>query len=262
MLFQFKKLVGALLLPIPIILLLIAAGLVLLFLKRYQRIGIAFIAVGWVVLFVTSLASFSQIVLTPLESTYPTWNGKIAPDYIVVLGNGYAWQPSLAPSSNLSSTSLFRITEAIRQWHRFPASTLVFTGAKSRGNLKSSAWVAAHVAEGLGVPTSHIKIVANSKDTQQEAAAIKAMIGSARFLLVTSASHMPRAVDIFHASGLQPIPVPANQMAAVGSLNLEQILIPQSYWLTHSETAWYEYLGQAWWWLRHSPRPATNPTQD
>lgn len=248
--FQLKKIVGALLLPIPLILLLIAAGLVLLLLNRYRPVGIATIVAGWLLLFVTSLAPFSQILLKPLEACYPTWHGQNAPNYIVVLGNGYTWQPNWAPSSNLSSTSLFRVNEAIRQWRRFPASTLIFTGANGRGNPKSNAWVAGRVAESLGVPSEQIKIIETPKDTQQEAMAVKALIGSARFLLVSSASHLPRAMTIFHAAGLQPIPVPANQLADFGPLNLEQQYIPQANWLLRTEQAWYEYLGQVWWWLR------------
>jgi uncharacterized SAM-binding protein YcdF (DUF218 family) len=106
-----------------------------------------------------------------------------------------------------------------------------------------------------------IQIIETPKDTQQEAAAVKALIGSARFLLVTSASHLPRAMTIFRAAGLQPIPVPANQLADFGPLNLEQQFIPQANWLLRTEQAWYEYLGQVWWWLRslvQHPDPEIN----
>jgi uncharacterized SAM-binding protein YcdF (DUF218 family) len=42
---------------------------------------------------------------------------------------------------------------------------------------------------------------------------VKQAIGDAPFLLVTSASHLPRAM-IFFQRGLHPLPAPANQMAS------------------------------------------------
>lgn len=135
---------------------------------------------------------------------------------------------------------LFRVTEAMGQWHRFPVSALVFTGAKGRDNPKSNAWVAAEVVKSLGVPQQQSRLVTTAKDPQQEAKAVNVKMGQARFLLVTSASPMPRAVELFHAFGLNPIPVPANQLANLGPLNLEQPFIPQAYWLSQSEKAGYE----------------------
>jgi uncharacterized SAM-binding protein YcdF (DUF218 family) len=59
----------------------------------------------------------------------------------------------------------------------------------------------ARVAESLGVPRSEIIVLDKPKDTEEEAAAVKQAIGDAPFLLVTSASHLPRAMIFFAMPG-------------------------------------------------------------
>ena len=53
------------------------------------------------------------------------------------------------------------------------------------------------MAESLGVPRSAIITLDSPKDTEEEAAAVKQAIGDVPFLLVTSASHLPRAMIFF-----------------------------------------------------------------
>ena len=64
-----------------------------------------------------------------------------------------------------------------------------------------------------GVPREQIITLDLPKDTEEEAAAVKQAIGDAPFLLVTSASHLPRAMIFFQQEGLNPLPAPANQLA-------------------------------------------------
>ena len=45
--------------------------------------------------------------------------------YVVVLGGGYTWNPEWAPSSNLISNSLPRLTEGIRLWQENPGSKMI-----------------------------------------------------------------------------------------------------------------------------------------
>lgn len=64
-------------------------------------------------------------------------------------------------------------------------------------NPVSTAEAGARVAESLGVPRSDIIVLDRPKDTEEEALAVKRAIGDAPFLLVTSASHLPRAMIFF-----------------------------------------------------------------
>lgn len=259
MLFTLKKVIGNMLLPLPLMLLIIGAGLALLWFSRFQKTGKIFISIGWLALLLLSLQPVADRLLRPIESTYPTWNNSQKVDYIVVLGGGYTWNPQWAPSSNLINNSLPRLAEGIRLWRENPGAKMIFTGAAAKTNPVSTAEAGARVAESLGVPRSAIIVLDRPKDTEQEAAEVKKAIGGAPFLLVTSASHLPRAMIFFRHAGLNPLPAPANQLAVESALNPWERALPSPYWLMHSERAIYETLGRGWQWLKGA---SGDPGQD
>jgi uncharacterized SAM-binding protein YcdF (DUF218 family) len=206
MLFTLKKVLGGMMLPLPLLLLLIALGIALLWFSRFQRTGKLCVSLGWLLLLLLSLQPVADSLLKPIEDKYPTWRGEKRVQYVVVLGGGYTWNPDWAPSSNLINNSLPRLTEGIRLWYENPGSKLIFTGAAAKTNPVSTAEAGARVAESLGIPRSEILVLDKPKDTEEEAAAVKMAIGDAPFLLVTSASHLPRAMIFFRRAGLTPCP--------------------------------------------------------
>lgn len=259
MLFTLKKLLGGMMLPLPFLLLLMATGILLLWFSRWQKSGKIVISVSWLALLLLSLQPVADDLLKPLESHYPTWRGNEAVDYIVVLGGGYTFNPDWAPSSNLIGNSLPRVAEGVHQWLRYPHATLIFTGAAAGNNPKSNAWVAASVARSLGVPREHIQILEHPKDTEEEAKAVKQVIGQHPFLLVTSANHLPRAMRFFQSAGLHPVAAPANQLAISSPLNGWERAIPSPLWLSHSERAVYETLGRLWQQLKREDLTSSQP---
>lgn len=252
MLFTLKKIVGGLMLPLPLLLLVIGAGIALVWFSRWQKTGKVFISVGWLLLLLLSLQPVADRLLKPIEESYPTWRGSERVQYIVVLGGGYTWNEAWAPSSNLIGNSLPRLNEGIRLWRANPGAKMIFTGAAATTNPVSTAEAGARVAESLGVPRSDIITLDQPKDTEEEAAAVKQAIGNAPFLLVTSASHLPRAMIFFHHVGLKPLPAPANQLAIDSPLNPWERAIPSPVWLMHSDRVGYETLGRIWQWLKGS----------
>ena len=71
----------------------------------------------------------------------------------------------------------------------------------------------AELLQGMGVPEQAIWQQANSRNTYEDAlycAQILREKGIQRALLVTSAWHMPRAVKLFQAQGLEVIPLPTD----------------------------------------------------
>lgn len=250
MLFMLKKYIGGMMLPLPLLLLLTGLGLFLVWFTRFQKTGKTAITLGWLLILLLSLQPVADGLLKPIEDTYPTWRGEQHAEYIVVLGGGYTWNPAWAPSSNLINNSLPRLNEGIRLWQANPGSKMIFTGARALTNPVSTGEAGARVAESLGVPRSEIIVLDTPKDTEEEAAAVKAAIGDAPFLLVTSASHLPRAMIFFQHAGLNPLPAPANQLAIESPLNPWEKAIPSPVWLMHSDRVGYETLGRVWQWLK------------
>ncbi len=250
MLFMLKKFIGGLLLPLPFLLLVIGLAILLLWFTRWQKTAKALLTAGWLVLLLLSLQPVADRLLKPIEDSWPTWRGGARVNYVVVLGGGYTWNPDWAPSSNLINNSLPRVTEGVRLWQANPGAKIIFTGARAMTNSVSTAEAGARVAESLGVPRSEIITLDSPKDTEEEAAAVAKIIDKQPFLLVTSASHLPRAVIFFRNAGLNPVPAPANQMAIDSPLNPWEKIVPSPLWLMHSDRVWYETLGRAWQWLK------------
>ena len=246
MLFTLKKVIGSLLMPFPALLLLMALGILLLWFSRWQKSGKILITTAWLLLLLVGLQPVADRLLSPLEKQFPTWQNQHAVDYIVVLGGGYTWNPEWAPSSNMINNSLPRLTEGVRIWRANPDAKMIFTGAAFSGNSLSTAEVGSRVAQSLGVPKTAIITLDKPHDTEEEAQEVAKVVGDAPFALVTSASHLPRAVVFFQQQGLHPWPAPANQMAMDSPLSLREQLIPSAYWLGHSERAIYEWIGQLW----------------
>ncbi|MEW7314282.1 envelope biogenesis factor ElyC [Buttiauxella gaviniae] len=258
MLFILKKFIGGLLLPLPFLLLVMGAALGLLWFTRWQKSAKALLSVSWLVLLLISLQPVADKMLKPIENTYPTWRGGERVSYVVVLGGGYTWNPEWAPSSNLINNSLPRLAEGVRLWQANPGAKMIFTGARAMTNSVSTAEAGARVAESLGVPRSQIITLDDPKDTEEEAQAVAKAIGQQPFLLVTSASHLPRAMIFFRNAGLHPIPAPANQLAIDSPLNPWERIIPSPIWLMHSDRVGYETLGRIWQWLKG---PSGDPGQ-
>lgn len=250
MLFTLKKVVGGLLLPLPFLLFLIGVAVALLWFSRFQKSAKGLLTVSWLTLLLLSLQPVADALLSPIEQRYPTLKTSPPVDYIVVLGGGYTWNPDWAPSSNLVSNSLPRVTEGVRLWLANPGAKLIFTGAAAVTNPVSTAEADARVAESLGVPRTSIITLDTPRDTEEEAAAVAQAIGHAPFILVTSASHLPRAMVFFRQQGLNPIPAPANQLAIESPLNPWERVFPSPVWLMHSDRVGYERLGQLWQWLK------------
>ncbi len=67
MLFTLKKVIGNMLLPLPLMLLIIGAGLALLWFSRFQKTGKIFISIGWLALLLLSLQPVADRLLRPIE---------------------------------------------------------------------------------------------------------------------------------------------------------------------------------------------------
>ncbi|MEX9609584.1 envelope biogenesis factor ElyC [Providencia manganoxydans] len=255
MLFLLKKYLGALLMPLPLLLILGFIGILLLWFTSWQKVGKTCVTFSFIVIALLGLQPISDRLLSPVEGQFDkryeliTTNPPENIHYIVVLGGGFTYNPDWSPSSNLLNNSLPRVTEGIRLYLKHPGSKLIFTGGKASSAI-SSAEVAAMVAQSLGVPAEDTIALTEPKDTQEEAFEVEKIIGKEPFLLVTSANHLPRAVTMFTARGMEPIPAPANQLAIKSSLNPWEKYIPSAYYFSHSERAWYELIGSIWFYLK------------
>jgi len=248
--FQITKVLGALLMPLPLILFGLVFGLTLAVLTRWRRTGLAVIAVATLVFGLLAWWPLADRLIEPLETAYAPLDVAELPETVpavVVLGAGSVWAPELPVTSRLSATAVRRLTEGVRVWRRRPRAAFVVSGW---GAERPEAELAAAFLRSLGLPSGAIRALARPRNTEEEAEAYAELGLSGQPVLVTSAAHMPRAVDAFRAVGIEPIPAPTDHRAVRRGFHYARDYVPQARDLETSERAWHEYLGHAWAWLR------------
>lgn len=262
MIFMVKKIVSQFLNPVSIGLEILVLGLFCLWATKRQRLGKIVVTLGTMFLLLLSLSFIPAKLLTPLEGRYPallhpealSWQGSAnaaSPKWVVVLGGGHVSDPRLPVNSQISQAALGRVVEGVRLYKAIPGSKLLLSGGGTHDPVPE-ADVMARIAVFLGVKPQDITLERDSRDTEDEAVMIAKMVGAQKIILVTSAAHMPRSVALFKKHGLQPIPAPADYLVKQArGFDLDRFF-PNAGPLRQVESAWHEYLGLAWAWLRGS----------
>ncbi|AXX91589.1 YdcF-like membrane protein (DUF218 domain) [Malaciobacter molluscorum LMG 25693] len=242
MMFTLKKLISSFLMPLPIGVILLVVAIVFLYKKSYLKSKI-FIILSCLWFVLLSYEPVSNRLLLPLESSYKDL--KVIPNdvkYIIVLGNGYTSNEQLSITSQLSQTALNRFLEGYRIYKNLPNSKLIFSGYKGPDKI-SHAIMQKKLALSLNVNSEDIITIDKPKDTAQEAVAIKNLLHDKKFILVTSASHMKRAMRLFKKLRLNAIAAPTNHLAKDKGNYISSL---KSYNLYKSKVAFHEYLGLLW----------------
>jgi uncharacterized SAM-binding protein YcdF (DUF218 family) len=247
--FFMKKIVSRFFFPVPLIMEFLLAGLFLLWFTRRQRAGKALVTVGALLLMVLGNRITPDALLHPLEHRYPPLvvahlgGDASSISYIAVLGGWAEDDPEIAVTSHISPELMVRLIEGVRLQHEISGSKLILSGGSysALGMMK--------IAQILGEDLGNIVPLSEPRDTEEESQQIAPIVGSHRFILVTSAYHMPRAMGLFRKRGLQPIPSPTDYLAPRHRQEWND-LFPDGYNLYRSQVAFYEYLGLAWETLR------------
>ncbi|MCK9371730.1 MAG: YdcF family protein [Sulfuricurvum sp.] len=190
-----------------------------------------------------SYPPFSALLLYPLEHSYSKVQfGQNVPKYIHVLGHSHIGNPAIPLSSELSLVGLARVTEGVSIYKRYPEMKIIFSGYGGDEPV-SDARKNGEMALSMGVKATDILFLESAKDTYQEALQAKKIVGNQPLVLVTSASHMPRAVALFKKAGIKVIAAPTDFHVKKKDTLLQ---FPSAEGLLRSETAFHEYFGIAW----------------
>lgn len=244
--FIFKKLAAALLMPLGFSLIVLIIGWILLFFRRRFREAKALLLFGIILLIFLSIGPVSNLLIAPLESSFAPLDADKLPQktgYVVVLGGGLAGDDKDPARADLSLPSLARLVEGIRVHKMCKGSKLVLSGGKVFGQISESE-VMAQKARSFGVKAEDIILEDNSPDTETQARLVKSLVKDGRFVLVTSAVHMRRAMGLFRKEGMEPIAAPADFLPRGGTD--PRRFLPQVSALGKSTEAINEYLGIAW----------------
>jgi len=204
--FVLSKTLGIIILPTNFLLLLGLIGAVLL-LTRFCRAGCRMLVLSSVLLAICAFSPLGNILIYPLESRFPQWDAsRGAPDGIIVLGGPIDSDVSAARDTPVIRNAADRIVAGVALARKYPNARVIFSGGSPNliSNDAREADFAAMIFDSLGVDRSRLIIERKSRNTLENAEFSKALANpkpGERWLLVTSAFHMPRAVGLFRKAG-------------------------------------------------------------
>ncbi len=239
--FVLKKFISAWLMPLPFSVLLMTAGCILLWCGR-GKIGRWFTTFGLLILIVCSSTAISDLALLPLEERYPKWNGQPGQaEFVVVMGAAKSDAPRLPLTNRPNTAASYRLMEGIAIYRANPGCKLILSGGPETTR------ILAQVALSVGVPAQDLVLQTNSRDTEEEVRLLTPMVQAHRFVVVTSAAHMPRTMHLFHAAGLDPVAAPTHFLDRNNPHpNWRDFILPDTQSLERAQFALHEYLGLLW----------------
>jgi uncharacterized SAM-binding protein YcdF (DUF218 family) len=204
--FVLSKTFGQMLLPTNF---LIGVGLfgAVLVATRWASLGRKLMVASVVLLAICGFSPLGKLMLYPLESRFPPWDAaRGGPDGIVVLGGSIEAELSAAHGIAVTSGGADRLIAAAALANRYPNTRIIYSGGSSKliSDDAREADYATALFESLAVSRDRLTMERRSRNTQENAEFSKALAAQKsreRWLLVTSAYHMPRSIGLFRKAG-------------------------------------------------------------
>ena len=241
--YVFSKLFGAFLLPPGLFILLLLLGLVLLRLRK-KRASTAVLLSAAALLYLLSIEPVKDALILPLENSFSPLSGSAGTgaEMIVILGGGVvASSPEEGGRSSLSPAALKRVHYGARL-HKQRGLPVLVAGGQGLRKGETEARVAARALREMGVPAEKILEEQTSRNTWENAAAVKRIFSPSRVILVTSAYHMPRSSFAFQRQSIDCLPAPTDYRSQRSGYTLFSFL-PAVLELMDSYRALKEYAG-------------------
>lgn len=259
----FRRIVYVLLDPVGFCLLLLLIGLLA---RKKQKVLFTYFAIAALAVFSLSATPYlPNFLVSSLERQHLPFVGsnpsssasqkhsKISiadhhlTTHILILGGGHVSDPRLPANDQLSEQALKRLVEGIRIYKMTPNSKLVLSGYSREGIEQTHAEVLAETAIMLGVSPEDTLLVRTPWNTMHEAIDYHQRFGSQHpLILVTNATHMPRALMHFKRVGLSPTPAPTGYLVKRDNLYRWYHFKPGIGSIVHLKKAIHEYVGLFW----------------
>jgi uncharacterized SAM-binding protein YcdF (DUF218 family) len=214
--FVLSKLLWIVMSPGNVLALALAAGVTVLAFgpQRWRRRGFTLTASVAGVLLALLIFPVDAWLLRPLEERFPVPALPERVDGIIVLGGMVDTASTAAWGRPKLNHEADRLTELVALARRYPQARLVFTGGTGAlvpGDEPTEAAVARDILERLGLPPERVLFEGQSRNTFENVRYSRDMVQpkpGERWVLITSAAHMPRSVGIFRRLDWPVLPDP------------------------------------------------------
>jgi len=209
---------------------------------HWRLLAVTLVVGGLLWSLVWSIPICSEWLRDQVENLYPVVPENTLPkaDAIVVLGGAWNYEWLDRPGVSADQLKYSRVAAGARAWLAGRAPVVILTGGRGEADMMARAITQ------LGVPSNALLLERDSLDTTGNAvntAKIAEDYGFKRILLVTGASHMPRAMLSFQRAGLAAtaVSVPSSYQPRPGIWRW----VPSMRSLRRSTTALKEVVGLA-----------------
>jgi len=253
MFFYASKILGFFAIPSNFVILVGIIGALMLR-TRFARTGWQLAVGSLVLLAILGLSPVGNALIVPLEQRFPAWDhSRGPPSGIVVLGGAVTPDVSTARSSVALNEAAERLTAAADLARRYPEARIIYSGGSAAVLVTevAEAQVALRLFESLGVVPGRVLAEDKSRNTVENAVFSKALAQpkpGQRWVLVTSAYHMPRAVGVFRKAGFEVEAYPVDWRTR-GALDAFQPFATLGDGLRRTDTAMREWVGLVIYWL-------------
>ncbi|MCC6891153.1 MAG: YdcF family protein [Hyphomicrobiales bacterium] len=253
MFFYASKILGFFAIPSNVLILIGIAGAILLR-TRLAPAGAALLVASLGLLAVIGLSPVGNALLVPLEERFPPWDERRgAPHGIVVLGGAISPDVSHARDAVALNEAAERLTATAALARRYPAARIVYAGGSSAlmFDERPEAEFALRLLETLGVARARVIAEDKSRNTVENARYARDLANpqpGERWLLVTSAYHLPRAVGVFRKAGFAVEAYPVDWRTR-GSADAMRPFATLGDGLRRTDTAIREWVGLLTYWL-------------
>ena len=251
MFFILSKTVAFLFLPSNFLILFGLAGVVLMATRR-RRAGISMATASVVMIAAAAFLPVGGLLIHVLESRFPPWDaGRGAPDGIIVLGGAIGSDLSREYGEPVLGGDAGRIVAMAKLARAYPSARIVYSGGDPSllGNQVPETDFVYPLLDIFGVPRTRVTLESRSRNTAENASYTKELINpkpGERWLLVTSAQHMPRAIGCFRKVGFAVEAYPVGWRTRRTEVPIWSRSLPSG--LAYLDMAAYEWLGLISYW--------------
>lgn len=202
--------------PSNLLISLILLGLVLSLSRRMRRLGTGLALAFTLATLALGLLPIASYIMIPLEERFPPFQDDGQPiDGIILLGGSVEAADSVARRSIVVNEAAERVLDTIHLAQRYPKARILISGGGGTvfGDGTAEAPIIASFLKNIGVNPDRLLIEDRSRTTYENALHSRDVAQpeeGERWLLVTSAWHMPRAVGVFEKVGFMVVPYPVD----------------------------------------------------
>lgn len=246
MFFPLSKLFWLVMSPTSLAMLAGLIGIALL-MTSWRRLAQSLMAFSILGLLALGASPLPFLLLHPLEDRFPQLeladNAQV--DGVILLGGAIGFGRDRLKFNEAG----VRMTETLALARRFPQARIVFTGGSASltgADRITEASAARRLFDELGFTGARFIYEDRSRNTWENAAFTRDLVQpkpGERWLIVTSAYHMPRAMGAFRAVGMEPIAYPVDYESEGDRSDFRPLAAGFTNGLRYSSLATKEWIG-------------------